>query len=475
MCSKYGTSENLNAPTTVQLPKFGEAMPAKSLKLDSLDLDLENPRIRKAADQREAMQNIITEQKAKLINLAESIAVKGFSPIDRCLVMRSAKRTGRFVVLEGNRRVLAAKLLKSPSLVSDLDMPDGHKKRLHQSGAGFDTTLVEPVDCWEVESREDGVEWIRQRHSGEDEGRGIVGWSGIAVARFKGRDAALQAIDFIGAHADLTEEQAGLLAGRFPVSTLDRLLSTPDVRAALGFDVVDEKLQTELPPEEAIKPLKRIILDLAEKKVTVTHLKSKDQQLAYVRGLKASDRADLSKKTGTPRPVEGMSETDFKEKEEPPAKRARVQRSGPRTTLVPKACRLTITNPKIDKILGELRILQLSKHPHAIGVLFRVFLEMSVDDYLVSKAKSVLTVTRNGHAGEKKLAAKVKEVVDHMAANGADRKDFKGVFAGLSDEHHAFSIDTLHAYIHNRFFTPTERSLITGWDNAQRFFEMIWP
>jgi hypothetical protein len=37
----------------------------------------------------------ITEQKSKLINLAESIAVKGFSPIDRRLVMRSAKRTGQ--------------------------------------------------------------------------------------------------------------------------------------------------------------------------------------------------------------------------------------------------------------------------------------------------------------------------------------------------------------------------------------------
>ncbi len=463
-----------NAPITVQLPKFGEAMPAKSLKLDSLDLDLENPRIRKAADQREAMQNIITEQKAKLINLAESIAVKGFSPIDRCLVMRSAKRTGHFVVLEGNRRVLAAKLLKNPSLVSDLDMSEGHKKRLHKSATGFDATSVEPVDCWEVDSREDGVEWIRQRHSGEDEGRGIVAWSGIAVARFKGRDAALQAIDFIGAHADLTEEQADLLAGKFPVSTLDRLLSTPDVRIALGFDIVDDKLQTELPPEEAIKPLRRIILDLAEKKVTVTHLKSKDQQIAYIRGLKASDRPDLSKKTGKPRPLEGISETDFKEKEEPPARKARVQKGGPRTTLVPKTCKLTITNSKINKILGELRTLQLSKHPHAIGVLFRVFLEMSVDEYLVSKAGSALKITRNGHSSEKKLATKVKEAVDHMVANGADRKDFKGVFVGLADEDHPFSIETLHAYIHNRFFTPTERNLTTGWDNAQRFFEAIW-
>lgn len=48
------------------------------------------------------MQKIISEQKVKLINLAESIAVKGFSPMDRCLVMRSPTRPGKFVVLEGS-------------------------------------------------------------------------------------------------------------------------------------------------------------------------------------------------------------------------------------------------------------------------------------------------------------------------------------------------------------------------------------
>jgi hypothetical protein len=109
-------------------------MPAKSLKLDSLDLDLENPRIKQAADQREAMQLIIKEQKAKLINMAESIAERGFSPIDRCLVMPSPYRKGYYTVLEGNRRVLAAKLLKNPALVADLEMPESQKRHLLKAG-----------------------------------------------------------------------------------------------------------------------------------------------------------------------------------------------------------------------------------------------------------------------------------------------------------------------------------------------------
>src|ERR1700691_6473252 len=105
-------------------------MPPKPLKIDRLDLDLENPRITLATDQRDAMQKILNEQKVRLINLAESIAVKGLNPMDRCLVMRSDARADKFVVLEGNRRVLAAKLLNNPSLLTSLDMPEAFRKRL---------------------------------------------------------------------------------------------------------------------------------------------------------------------------------------------------------------------------------------------------------------------------------------------------------------------------------------------------------
>ena len=96
-------------------------MAAKPLKIDSLDLDLGNPRIVRATDQRDAMQKILKEQGAKLVNLAESIAANGLNPMDRFLVVRSDKAS-KFIVLEGNLRVLAMKLLKSAPLVNDLEM-----------------------------------------------------------------------------------------------------------------------------------------------------------------------------------------------------------------------------------------------------------------------------------------------------------------------------------------------------------------
>src|SRR5438046_2654424 len=101
---------------------------------------------------------------------------------------------------------------------------------------------------------------------------------------------------------------------------------------------------------------------------------------------------------------------------------------------------------------------------------------MSVDDYLENKAKVPLTFkdAKSGRTIDKKLKDKVRDTIAHMVANGAVERDFKGVKDAMTDTAHPFSIDTLHAYIHNRFFTPTDKHLVTGWDNAQRFFEAIW-
>jgi hypothetical protein len=402
-------------------------MSAKNLKIDQLELDAVNPRISKANNQHEAMQRIIEDQDVKLGNLAESIVEDGLNPMDRLLVIKSESGNGKYTVLEGNRRAAAMKILKNPNVLTGLDVRTALQKKLEKLAQNFDLKIVEPIPCYEVATRAEGNAWIEQRHTGEDEGRGIVRWSGVAASRFRGRDPALQALDFVRQHGNLNEDQKKLIEGRFPITTLDRLLSTPSVRSKIGFEIKDDKLLTSLPPDEAIKPLRRIVLDLAEKTVNVTKLKLKPQQIDYISQLGPGDSPTLSKKTGTLRPVEGFSEQDFAGKPKTKTKKAKTPSKTPRTTAIPKSCRLNITNPKIEEIYNELRVLQLSKHPHAIAVLLRVLLETSVDHYL-TKAKISLTFpTPNGHQKDKFLKNKVDETITHMVANGADKREFKGI------------------------------------------------
>ena len=445
-------------------------MASIELDLDELLLDLENPRISKADSQLGALQKIVEDQDLKLVVLAESIAADRLNPMDRWLVIKSPTERGRYIVLEGNRRLAALRLLNNPSVLKELEVRTLVKKRLEELAAAFDLDTVQPIDCYEVADRTVATPWLSQRHTGENKGSGIVDWGGVATARFRGRDPALQALDLVVNHGGLTDEEKEVIAGHFPISTLDRLLSTPAVRQKLGMEITDSKLRTGLDPAEAMKPLRRIVLDLATEEINVTKLKSKDQQLAYIAKM-GKDLPDLKKMSSEMRAVEGLDDQDFKQpkvKPKPKPKPVPV-----RKTLIPRDCYLTVSNAKIAEIAKELRNLGLSDFPHAISVLFRVFLEQSTDHYLTA-AGVALTMRTAGGVKDKSLRAKVGEAIDEMVKKGTPKKDLAGVIKGIDDKNSPLYIDTLHNYVHSRFLSPTERELKVAWDNTQLYFENIW-
>jgi hypothetical protein len=381
-----------------------------SLELDDLLLDLDNPRISKADSQRGAIQKIIEDQDVKLVVLAESIVSDRLNPMDRWLVIKSQTELGRFIVIEGNRRLAALRILNNPAVLKDLEVRSPVKRRLEDLADQFDLDTIGKIDCFEVADRAEGATWLNQRHTGENKGRGIVNWGGVATARFRGRDPALQALDLVMSHGGLSDEEKELVEDHFPISTLDRLLSTPAVRKRIGVEITESKLKTGLPPTEIIKPLRKIVLDLARGDINVTKLKSRDQQLAYVTKL-GKDLPDLTKISAEITPVEGLDDKDFK----PSAPKPKPKPKPPavRKTLIPRDCYLTVSNAKIAEIVKELRGLELNSYPHSISVLFRVFLEQSTDHFLTAASISLSVSTPNGPK-DKSLRVKVADAIKEM-------------------------------------------------------------
>lgn len=452
-------------------------MAAVDLLIDNLLLDSENPRIGSAASQRDALQQLIDDQEEKLYALAESVVNDGMSPIDRLLVMREKENGDRFISLEGNRRVAALRILSNPAVLSSLNIKSSLQRRFEKLAAEFNRSDVEPIACFEVSSRDEGNQWIYLRHTGENEGRGVVGWSGIAAARFRGGEPALQALEFVKAYGGLDERQKDLLRGNFPITTLDRLLSTREVRDLIGVEIKDRKLRSGLPPDQLMKPLRRTVLDLAQKNVNVSGLKNRDEQVKYIRSFRTEDKPDLSK-IGNIRAIENISGNEFKPI---PGRRAEATRKkadpSERRTVVPRSARLNVQDNKIAGIYREIKTLKVEEFPNAAAVLLRVFLELSVDYYM--DANGIPPRFKNPKTSqmrEKTLKQKVREVVDDLVqTGGCDRKDFIGVNRALSVQHSPLYIDLLHAYLHNRFVIPKPRELKSAWDEAQRFFEKIWP
>ena len=442
------------------------------LKVEQLVLDHDNPRITHAEGQQQALQKIVKDQGTKLVRLAQSVVEHGLSPIDRLMVLEFTRNPKRYVALEGNRRVAALRLLTNPAVMTALDMSEGMKKSIERLAAVFDKSSVEPIECYEVKSRDEGRYWQELRHNGENQGRGTVAWVPIAAARFRKRGPDIQAFDLVIENGGFSEEEIEKIQTGFPLTTLQRLVETPDVRALLGLTLRSGKLYSELPASELIKPLKKIVLDLAKKDGTSRRLNKKEQMVEYVSGFGKADKPDLSKKISE-RPVEGIQKSEFSR----PVKRAKAASVDPtkRTRVVPKGCQLNVTDNRIAEIYSELRTLKLVEARNAIAVLMRVFLELSVDHFLESKKiPLVIPNSKGGGTHDKKLDQKLREAVEVLVTAGAPQKAFAPVLRSLNVPSSPLNSDLLHSYVHNRFSTPSPQELTSGWNNVQGLFEQIW-
>lgn len=445
-----------------------------NLRIDQLNLDLENPRTGKVSNQRDALQRILDEQGDKLAELALDISSEGLNPMDNLLVLKDG--SSKYTVVEGNRRTACLKILTNPAVLGGLDVSAQTRKKLEKAALSFSKARVEPITAFCLTERQDVKKWLYLRHTGQNNGRGLVDWTGVATARFRGTSPALQAIDFVKSFGELTNEQLILIDAKFPITTLDRLFSSPETRELIGIGIEGGKLKTNLAAEELIKPLKKIILDLARKEKRVDDLKTKNQQVEYIKSFSPEDKPKKSNRKvdtnvddlriGAVPAVSGKVKSKSKRSSDP-SKRLKI---------VPAGLKLHIASSKVASIFNELKILKLEENANACAVLLRVFLELSVDHYSrENKLEVKYTDQKSGKRIEKKLKVKVAQVIDHLvSAKGCSERDFSKILRGLEDKNSPLSIDLLHNYVHNLFEVPVAKELRAAWDGAEPLFKNIW-
>lgn len=450
-------------------------MPDIDLKIEQLVLDGDNPRITHAGGQQEALQKVVKDQKTKLLRLAESIVEHGLNPTKRLMVLQISDKPRRYIALEGNRRVTVLRLLSNPAAMSGLEMPDKLRRALEKLASVFNKNEIEPIQAYEVASREDGRYWIELEHNGEDEGRGIVGWKPVVAARFRTREPAIQALDLVLEHGGLTEQEAEDIRSKFSLTTLRRVIETQPALALLGLSVKEGQLRTNLAASEIIKPLRRLVREIAEKKVTSRSFNKGDDIVKHLNGFGKPDRADISKRT-TERPIEGIQKSEFASAPRPPKPRPNKPTTE-RPNVVPKSCSLNVTDSRLSEIYNELRTLKLADSRNAVSVLLRVFLELSVDHFLEANGVDLHHVPdpKSGKKLWKTLDKKLAETVGILVNAGIPAAHFAAVTQSVSNKNSPMHTDLFHRYVHDRFQTPLTTDLIAAWNNAQPLFEKIWP
>ena len=149
-------------------------------------------------------------------------------------------------------------------------------------------------------------------------------------------------------------------------------------------------------------------------------------------------------------------------------KKKRNRPTSERKRLVPKNTDVRPPMGRANDILHELQRLEVENYRNAVSVLFRVFLEFSVEEYMSRRAVTGVT------SGDK-LYQKIKAVTKHMEDNGImSRKDLISANKVANDPHSVLSTQQLNAYVHAQNFYPSASELKTSWDNLEPFIVKLW-
>ncbi|HKI50487.1 MAG TPA: hypothetical protein VJ995_00295 [Geothermobacteraceae bacterium] len=446
----------------------------KPIEVTNILLDPENPRHNVIKAQRDIIQVMSNDIKVakKLVKLAEDIVLHGNNPSDIPIVMPHEEE-GKFIVLEGNRRIAALKLLETPS-----QLPGGSnrfvKKKFVGLGREFSKNPIHSLKCIVFPDRDSADHWITLKHTGENEGAGTVDWGGTERNRHRTRQQKpspeLTLKTFLYENCDLSAEEKAIIS-KIPITNIQRAIGDPDLRRALGLKVKGDQIWTDLAREEAARVLVEFFMPFATGEKNVGDLYSKKDRLAYLNGLPSESLPNSESKHNAPwyldSPPDKNETSTTSDNERKKRKRSRPD-STKRHILIPRDCILTINSKRINKVYIELRSLNVDDYTNAVSVLFRVFWELSLDDFV--EKKRLPNIDSNTS-----LPKKMEAVATYFKTNKILGEDqLKPARKAVSDKHSILSVDTFHAYVHSRHLNPTPLELKLAWDNIQPFMEKLW-
>lgn len=156
-------------------------MEYKTIRVSQTLLDPENPRLPDGtSNDREAINRLLAEGYSQMLALARDIKRRGEgNPTELPIVIKDGSK---FVVLEGNRRFAALKLLSDPKLADDKAHQTAFE-RIKNNGGSEPKSLY----CAVAKDREDADPWLTLRHTGANDGVGVRVWSAEQAARYRKR------------------------------------------------------------------------------------------------------------------------------------------------------------------------------------------------------------------------------------------------------------------------------------------------
>jgi hypothetical protein len=429
----------------------------------------------------------------KAIEVAQSIATRGYFPNEPLLAV---KEGGQLVVVEGNRRLAALKALSEPGLLEGA--LSRQVARLSRLASGDDLTTVpvtiapsrratdrqvagrhggSPILAWQAENRASFILDKLEEGYDNDQLREELGFSTADIQKAR----QTRAIADMARSLDLPEELAAkLTAPRTKIfTTVERVFDSSSGRKFLFVrSDPDHGIKGLTTKNEFLRGFKRLITDIALGNQSSRTLNTNENIEDYFKGWPEADRPAAKRGSFVPSDIiKGKSVASPSTRKPDSAKPKPHGRTS--QTVLPKDFRVVFGSVRLKDIRRELTKLKREDFPNAGAVLLRVFLELSVIDYLgradeleplIARLKSKGASVPYGIPSMKQLVPEISRIAKaRLKAHEADKVNK----ALKYDAEAPFSLSDLHAFVHQNADLPSGRDILQFWLRTEPLFRLM--
>lgn len=400
-------------------------------KVSSLSLDLANPRLRhidNVSNQTQIIKHLI--EREQVYELAKKIAEEGYFVGEEPIICIEGKKK---IVLEGNRRVAALKLLKDPTKY----LPTTKSRTLLKNIALNNIDVNKKIKCHIAPNRLMANPIIYERHRGDAVQKWKTGNQYAFVAQMYNDGLSITDICEV-----LNETKANVLnpikaynlflegkrvlfknnilidLSTFEISNLDRFSSLPDVIKFLGIQFNDEDgtLIILLPEEEFEARILLVFNAILNSENFSREFNRREDLKNLLEKLKESPRINLDIENVVPKKnsqSEDLRKNLETEKAKVTLRRKNKFKNQMLSGIIPRETDIYFGNNKLDLLFTELKSLPIDKI-YSFGVILRAYLEQSLYYFLYKNHLLEEYMTETANDSFKNNEAKVKTVIQYL-------------------------------------------------------------
>ncbi len=451
------------------------------LSIEDLQLDLQNPRLVEADTQLGALKALIDIGPSYFRTLMNSIKDHGLDPGDAFYVLEDEEDDDLYVVVDGNRRLAALRVLNEPSILKSLDLTDAELKMLTGAAQGYIPGTIDEVECVLFDDRKSADLWIERRHGRDLNGAGRLVWGPLEIERFQRDHTNLDVIGFVERNTSLSSADWATIkkAVENNSSSLNRFLSNRAFRRLIGLTVTTETDDSKVPyfttaAETVIAILEKVFVDIRDKRINTRSYNTAEEIEGYIDQLPAKLKGD-GKASGSPqkfRDVELSKPSKPNAGSKPAASSTKTTKATrPRQTLAEK--KHPFKQPattKGQRLVYEASKLNTGSYPLSSAYVLRAFLEHTIDSYMLEHG-----IARQDGNKTLELHRRATAVIDHLVKTKvASGTELRAATRVLTDTRGASSIQALNDYHHARYVIPPADALRAAWDACIPLFIAVY-